>query len=81
MNENAIVSNSYYSDGCCTGTPSKTVEVVDATESIINNSDGCCKATTSNRRNPSRDSSRDSLAQKAGVRIIEAYDDLFLNLR
>jgi hypothetical protein len=46
LNENAIVSINYYSDGCCTGTPSKTVEAVDATESIINNSDGCCKATT-----------------------------------
>jgi hypothetical protein len=74
--ENAIVSNNYYSDGCCTGTPSKTIEAVDTTESIINNSDGCCKATTSNRRNPSRYSSRDSLAQKAGVVTIEAYDEL-----
>ena len=79
LNENAIVSNNYYSDGCCTGTPSKTVEAVDATESIINNSDGCCKATTSNRRNPSRDSSRDSLAQKAGVVTIEAFDELVSN--
>jgi hypothetical protein len=81
LNENAIVSNNYYSDGCCTGTPSKTVEAVDATESIINHSDGWCKATTSNRRNPSRDSSHDSLAKKPGVVTIEAYDDLFLNLR
>ena len=64
LNENAIVSNYYYSDGYCTGSLSKTVEAVDATESIINNSDGSCNATTSNRRNPSRDSSCDSLAQK-----------------
>jgi hypothetical protein len=56
--------------------PLKTVEAVDATESIINNSDGCRKATTTNHRNPSRDSSRDSLAQKAGVATIEAYDEL-----
>jgi hypothetical protein len=55
LNENAIVSNNCYSDGCCTGTPSKTVETVDATESIIDISDTCPKATTSNRRNPSRD--------------------------
>jgi hypothetical protein len=65
LNENAIMSINYYSDGCCTGTPSKTVEAVDATESIIYNSDGCCKATTSNRRDPSRDLSCNSLAQKA----------------
>ena len=76
MNENAIESINSNSNGCCTGAPSKTVEVVDATESIINNSDGCCKATTSNRRNPSRDSSHDSLAQKSGVVTIEAYDEL-----
>jgi hypothetical protein len=76
LNENANESIKYYSDGCCTGTPSKTVEVVDATESIINNSDGCCKATTSNHRNPSRDSSRDSLAQKARIVTIQAYDEL-----
>jgi hypothetical protein len=76
LNENAIVINNNYSDGCCTGTPSKTVEAVDATESTINSSDGCCKATTSKRRNPSRDSSRDSLAQKAGVVTIEAFDEL-----
>jgi hypothetical protein len=65
LNENAIVSINYYSDGCCTGTPSNTVKAVDAIESTINNSDGCCKATTSNRRNSSKDLSRDSLAQKA----------------
>jgi hypothetical protein len=41
LNVNAIVSNNYYSDGCCTGTPSKTVKAVDATESIINNNDEC----------------------------------------
>jgi hypothetical protein len=76
LSENAIESINYCSDGCCTGTPSKSVEAVDATESIINNSDGCCKATTSNRRNPSRDSSRDSVAQKAGVVTIEAVDKL-----
>jgi hypothetical protein len=76
LNENAIESINYYSDGCCTGTPSKTVEAVDATESIINNSDGCCKATTSNRRNPSRDLSGDSVAQGAGVVIIKAVDEL-----
>ncbi len=76
LNENAIESINYYSDGCCTETPSKTVEAVDATESIINNSDGCCKATTSNCRNPSRDLSCDSLAKKAGVVTIEAYDEL-----
>jgi hypothetical protein len=76
LNENAIENINYYSDGCCTGTPSKTVEDIDATESIINNSDGCCKATTSNCRNPSRDSSRESLAQKAEVVTIEAYDEL-----
>jgi hypothetical protein len=76
MNENAIESINYYSDGCCTGTLSKTVEAVDATESIINNSDGCSKATTSNWRNSSRDSSSDSLAQKAGVVTIESYDEL-----
>jgi hypothetical protein len=76
LNENAIESINYYSDGCCTGTPSKTVEAVDATESIINNSDGCCKATTSNRRNPSRDLSPYSVAQKAGVVTIEAVDEL-----
>ncbi len=64
LNENAIESINYHSDGCCTGTPSKTVEAVNATESIINNSDGCCKATTSNCRNPSRDLSRESLAKK-----------------
>jgi hypothetical protein len=46
LNENVIVSNNYYFDRCCTGTPSKTVEAVDATRSIINNSDGCSKATT-----------------------------------
>jgi hypothetical protein len=74
LNENAIESINYYSDGCFTGTPSKTVEAVVANESIINNSDGCCKATTSNHRNPSRDLSRDSLAQKAGVVTIEVYD-------
>jgi hypothetical protein len=76
LNKNAIVSINYYSDGCCTGTPSKTVAAVDATESIINNSDGCHKATTSNHRNPSRDLSRNSLAQKAGVVTIEAVDEL-----
>jgi hypothetical protein len=76
LNENAIVSNNYYSDGCCTVTPSKTVEAVNANESIINNSDGCCKATTSNCRNPSRDSPHYSLAQKAGEVTIEAYDEL-----
>ncbi len=76
LNENAIVSNNYYSDGCCIGTPLKTVEALDGTESIINNSDGCCKATMSNHRNPSRDSSHDSLAQKAGLVTIEAYDEL-----
>ncbi len=76
LNENAIVNNNYYSDGCCTGTSSKTVEVVDATESTINNSDGCHKATTSNHRNLSRDSSCDSLTQKAGVVTREAYDEL-----
>jgi hypothetical protein len=43
LNENEIESTNYYSDGCCTGTPSKIVEAIDATESIINNSDGCCK--------------------------------------
>jgi hypothetical protein len=73
---NAIESINYYSDGCCTGIPSKTVEAVDATESIINNSGGCRKTTTSNRRNPSRDLSRDSVAQKAGVATIEAVDEL-----
>jgi hypothetical protein len=57
-------------------TPSKTVEAVDATESIGNISDGCCKATTSNHRNPSRDLSRDSLAKKAGLVTIEAVDGL-----
>jgi hypothetical protein len=62
LNKNAIESINYYSDGCCTGTPSTTVEAVDATESIINNSDGCYKATTSNHRNPSRDLSCDSVA-------------------
>jgi hypothetical protein len=56
--------------------PSKTIEAVDATESIISNSDGCLKATTSNCRNPSRDLSHDSLAQKAGVVTIEAVDEL-----
>jgi hypothetical protein len=76
LNENAIVSINYYSDGCRTGTPSKTVEAVDATESIINNSDGCCKATTSKHKNPSRDLLRDSLAQKAGVVTIKAVDKL-----
>jgi hypothetical protein len=76
LNEDEIVNNNNYSDGCCTGTPSKTVEAIDATESIINNSDGCRKATTSNYRNPSRASSHDSLAQKAGVVTIEAYDEL-----
>jgi hypothetical protein len=75
LNENAIVSINYYSDGCCTGTFSKTVEAVDATESIINNSDGCRKATTSNRRNPS-DLSHDRLALKAGVVTTEAVDEL-----
>jgi hypothetical protein len=75
LNENAIVSI-IYSDGCCTGTPSKTAEAVDATESINNNSDGCLKATTSNHRNPSRDSSRHSLAQKTGVVTTEAVDEL-----
>jgi hypothetical protein len=64
LNENAIVSNNYYPDGFFTGTPSKTVEAVDATERIINNSDGCYKVTTSNHRNPSKDSSRDSLAKR-----------------
>jgi hypothetical protein len=76
LNENATVSNNYYSDGCCTGSPPKTVEAVDAMESIIINSDGCRKATTSKSRNPSMYSSRDSLAQKAGVVTIEAYDEL-----
>ncbi len=76
LDENAIKSINYYSDECGTGTPSKTIEAVDATESIINNSDGCRKATTSNRRNPSRDLSRDSMAQKAGVVTIEAIDEL-----
>jgi hypothetical protein len=61
---------------CCTGTPSKTVDAVDATESIINNSDECHKATTSNCRNPSRDLSHDSVAQKAGLVTIEAVDEL-----
>jgi hypothetical protein len=61
LNKNAIESINYYSDGCYTRTPSKTVEAVDTAESIINNSDGCRKATTSNHRNPSRDLSRDSL--------------------
>jgi hypothetical protein len=81
LSENAIDSINYYSDGCCTGTPSKTVEAVDATESIINNSDRYCKATTSNRRNPSRDLSHDSVAQKAGVVTIEAVDELVSNLQ
>jgi hypothetical protein len=63
LNENAIESTNYYSDGFCTGTSSKTAEAVAATESIINNSDGCTKATASNRKNKSRDLSRDSLAQ------------------
>jgi hypothetical protein len=76
FNENAIVSINYYSDGCCTGTPSKTVDAVDATESIISKSDGCRKAITSNCRNPSRDLSCDSLAQKSGVVNIEAVDEL-----
>jgi hypothetical protein len=76
LNETAIEIINYYSDGCCTGTPSKTVEAVNVTESIINNSDGCCKATTSHRRNPSRDLSCHSLAQKAGVVTIEAVDGL-----
>jgi hypothetical protein len=76
LNENAIESINYYSDGCCTGTPSKTVEAINATESIVNNSDGCCKAITSNRRNLFRDLSRDSMAQKAGVVTIEAVDEL-----
>jgi hypothetical protein len=76
LNENAIVSINYYSDRGCTGTPSNTVEAVDETESIIYNSDGCCKATTSNRRNPSRDLSCDNLAPKAGVVTIEAVDEL-----
>jgi hypothetical protein len=76
LNENAIESINYYSDGCCTETPSKTVEAVDGFESIINNSDGCPKATTSNRKNPSRDSSRNSVAQKAGVVTTEAVDEL-----
>jgi hypothetical protein len=76
LNENAIESINYYSDGCCTGTPSKTVGAVDATESIINNSDGCPKSTTSNCRNSSRDLSRDSVAQKAGVVTKEAVDVL-----
>jgi hypothetical protein len=76
LNENAIESINYYSDRCCRGTPSKTVEAVDATESIIKNSDGCPKATTSKSRNPSKDSSLDSLVQKAGVVTIEAYDEL-----
>jgi hypothetical protein len=74
--KNAIVSINYYSDRCCTGTPSKTVEAVDTTESIINNSDGYCKATTSNCRNPSWELSRDSLAKKAGVVTIETVDEL-----
>ncbi len=76
LNENAIVSINYYSDECCTETPSKTVEAVDAIESIINNFDGYCNATTPNCRNPSGDLSRDSLAQKAGVVTIEAVDEL-----
>jgi hypothetical protein len=76
LNEHEIESINYYSDGCCTGTPSKTVEAVDATESIINNSDGCRKATTSNCRNPSRDLSHNSVAPKAGVVTIEAFDEL-----
>ncbi len=76
LNENAIESINYYSDECCTGTPLKSVEAVDATESIINNSDGCHKATTSNHRNPSRDLSGDRVAQRAGVVTIEAYDEL-----
>jgi hypothetical protein len=76
LNENAIESINYYSYGCCTGTPSKTEEAVNATESIINNSDRCCKATTSNCRNPSRVLSVDSVAQRAGVVTIEAVDEL-----
>jgi hypothetical protein len=76
LNENAIVSINYYSDGCCTGTPSKTVEAVDATESIINNFDGCCKATTSNSRSLSRDFSRESLVQNYRVVTIEAVNEL-----
>jgi hypothetical protein len=77
LNENAIESINYYFDRCCTRSSSKTVKAVDANESIINNSDGCCKATTtSNRRNPSRDLSRDSMAQKAGVVTIEAVDEV-----
>jgi hypothetical protein len=76
LKENAIVSNNFNSDGCCTGTPSKTVEAVDATKTIINDSDGCCKATTSNCRHPFRDSSCDSLAPKAGVVTREAVDEL-----
>jgi hypothetical protein len=76
LSEHAIVSINFYSDGSCTGTLSKTAEAVYATESIINNSDGCQKSTTLNRRNPSRNFSRDRLAQKAGVVTIEAVDEL-----
>ncbi len=73
LNENANVSINYFSDGCCTETSSKTVEAVDATESNINSSDGCCNQIC---RKPSKDLSRDSLAQKAGVATIEAVDEL-----
>jgi hypothetical protein len=76
LNENEIESINYYSDECCTGTPSKTVDAIDATKSIINNSDEYCKATTSNRMCPSRDLSGDSMAQRAGVVAIEAVDEL-----
>jgi hypothetical protein len=37
LNANAIKTINYFSNGCCTGTLSKTVEAFDATESIINN--------------------------------------------
>jgi hypothetical protein len=47
LNESAIESINYYSDGCGTGTPLKTVEAVDATKSIINNSDGCSETEKS----------------------------------
>jgi hypothetical protein len=76
FNESAIESINYYSDQCGTGTSSNTIEAVDATVSIINNSDGCCKATTSNRRNQSRDFSGVSVAPKSGVVTIEAVDEL-----